>query len=108
VKRKLYGCPGCGDPTTGSLSESTGTEYDCCPSCIDRATESIADMDDPDKGPWRLRAPLRRCPKCRGTSSVSIEGNGLLECDDCQHMWQPRGVYVTKRQERKAIAGGAA
>jgi hypothetical protein len=89
----VYGCPGCGDPTTGSRSEENGQEYDCCPCCIERETESRKVHSEPDEdfGPWEERGLLPPCPKCGADGE---RGDQQLECPECGHEWVPEGVYT--------------
>lgn len=96
TKYPLYGCPGCGYPTTGSVGPVR--EYDSCPDCIERATAAMKRSGEPDDdpGPWRERGPMRRCPKCGSRRVSAAPYMALLACNECDHEWVPRGVYANE------------
>jgi hypothetical protein len=55
VQLWAYGCMGCGEFTTGTVSPVR--EYACCPNCVDRETErrGAREEDDDDPGPFLPR-----------------------------------------------------
>lgn len=102
----LYACGGCGDPTTGSISESTRRKYPCCPDCCERVDAMNRDSGD-DVGPYRERKPFPPCNRCKSKDVGQDAMNGRLMCWECGHAWQPRGIYLTKRQEAALSASTA-
>ena len=107
-RKRLYACCGCGDITTGCVSESTGNEYDCCRDCAERVDAMVERTGRPfedeafdDRGPYRDRRPFPKCPACGATrtelSTDDEHGWGTsLECPACDHHWTPRGIYLDK------------
>ena len=101
----LFRCIGCGDPTTGAISDSTGIKYDCCPDCCWRVDElRKADGDrgrtkrERDRGPYQEQAAFPPCPECN--SSATEQGRGSIECVECGHEWTPSGIYLEPSKGR--------
>lgn len=98
TRTKLFACCGCGTPTWGAVSESTGIYYFCCPDCCRRVDDIAPDSDDADRGPYRERFPLPESPCCGVESGA---GAGCLECVECGKEWVPEGIYVKRRVAAK-------
>jgi hypothetical protein len=67
-----YRCWGCGDHTTGTKSKVR--EYDCCPSCIERCTETNKSNNEPDDDPGPFRArPVRAWRQIKSVEFAEAE-----------------------------------